>query len=92
MTSLVIRIHARLWGAVFMNGQELMMREAETKQEHMLSVEDGSHLLLVWSLHYPELGNAVEIVTGLHTASFQQQPRMHSFALMPTLCELSVVS
>ncbi len=41
------------------------MREAETKQEHMLSVEDGSYLLLVWSLQYPELGNAVEIVTGI---------------------------
>lgn len=40
------------------------MREAETKQEHFLGTEEGSELLLAWSLQYPELGNAVELVTG----------------------------
>lgn len=55
----------RLWGAaVFMNGEELRMREEETKQERVMGADDGSELQLAWNLHYPELGNAVEIVTG----------------------------
>ena len=47
-----------------MDGKELQMREAETKQEHFLGTEEGCELLLAWSLEYPELGNAVELVTG----------------------------
>lgn len=46
------------------------MREAETKQEHFLGTEEGSELLLAWSLQYPELGNAVELVTGASSVEF----------------------
>ncbi|EIE23673.1 hypothetical protein COCSUDRAFT_41846 [Coccomyxa subellipsoidea C-169] len=62
---IIVSVNAHDVLAVFMNGQELRMREEQTKQERMLAVEDGSELLLAWSLQYPELGNAVEIVTDL---------------------------
>ncbi|BDA47593.1 hypothetical protein COCOBI_10-4420 [Coccomyxa sp. Obi] len=62
---IVVNVNAHDVLAVFMDGQELQMREAETKQEHFLGTEEGSELLLAWSLQYPELGNAVELVTDL---------------------------
>ena len=51
--------------AVFMDGLQLKMRPSETQQQHVLDDLDGSSVFsLNWDLHFPELGNTVEITTA----------------------------
>ncbi len=50
--------------AVFLNGQQLKMRAAETEQQHVMDGGRGNKdLSMNWDLQYPELGNTVEIIT-----------------------------
>lgn len=65
------------------------MREEQTKQERMLAVEDGSELLLAWSLQYPELGNAVEIVTGASVSTVLAASCCFTAAVHGTCCEVT---
>ncbi len=67
-----------------MNGEELRMGEEETKQERVMAAEDGSELLLVWSLQYSELGNAVEIVTGAPPISSYGSIDVCSYIWLPS--------
>lgn len=40
------------------------MRALETEQQHVMNSMDGNRdLSMNWDLHYPELGNTVEIIT-----------------------------
>jgi hypothetical protein len=51
--------------AVFLDGQQLKMHALETRQQHALDGLDGDRdLSLSWDMHFPELGNTVEIVTA----------------------------
>jgi hypothetical protein len=50
-------------GAVYMNGELLVMREGGNEIEVIPYVERGE-LLVLWELHKPNLGNAVTITTG----------------------------
>ena len=50
--------------AVFLDGQQLKMRALETEQQHeMGGVDENRALIMNWDLHYPELGNTVEVIT-----------------------------
>jgi hypothetical protein len=42
------------------------MAAGENEQEHILALESGE-LMLLWQLHRPDMGNAVEITSGAHT-------------------------
>jgi hypothetical protein len=49
--------------AVYLDGKRLQMANGETEQEHILALESGE-LMLLWQLHRPDMGNAVEITSG----------------------------
>lgn len=49
--------------AVYLDGKRLQMAVAETEQEHIMGLETGE-LMLLWQLHRPDMGQAVEITTG----------------------------
>ena len=50
--------------AAFLDGQQLKMRALETEQQHEMGGLDGNRdLSMNWDLHYPELGNTVEVIT-----------------------------
>ena len=46
-----------------MDGKRLQMAVGETEQEHIMGLEAGE-LMLLWQLHRPDMGQAVEITTG----------------------------
>lgn len=39
------------------------MSADENEQEHILGLQSGE-MMLLWQLHRPEMGEAVEIITG----------------------------
>ena len=49
--------------AVFLDGQRLRMAPSESEQEHVMALEQGE-LLLLWQLHRPDAGQALQITTG----------------------------
>jgi hypothetical protein len=49
---------------VYLDGKRLHMANGETEQEHILALESGE-LMLLWQLHRPDMGNAVEITSDL---------------------------
>ncbi len=49
--------------AVYLDGKRLQMAVGETEQEHIMGLEAGE-LMLLWQLHRPDMGQAVEITTG----------------------------
>lgn len=54
---------ARFPSAVSLDGKQLQMRPEETEQEHILGLTSGE-LMLLWQKHRPDIGHAVEIITG----------------------------
>lgn len=52
-----------LCAAVYLDGKRLQMAVGENEQEHILGLESGE-LMLLWQLHRPDIGSAVEISTG----------------------------
>jgi hypothetical protein len=49
--------------AVYLDGKRLQMSVDENEQEHILGLELGE-MMLLWQLHRPDMGQAVEITTG----------------------------
>lgn len=49
--------------AVYLDKQRLVMYADENEQEHILGLQSGE-MMLLWQLHRPEMGEAVEITTG----------------------------
>ncbi|EIE21380.1 hypothetical protein COCSUDRAFT_56599 [Coccomyxa subellipsoidea C-169] len=49
---------------VSLDGTQLEMAEDENEQEHILGLESGE-MMLLWQLHCPGMGQAVEITTDL---------------------------
>ena len=50
--------------AVYLDGQRLKMAKGETEQEHIMALEHGE-LMLQWEMHRPDMGQAVEITSGM---------------------------
>ena len=48
---------------VFLDGQRLRMAPGESEQEHVMALEQGE-MLLLWQLHRPDAGQALQITTG----------------------------
>ena len=57
---------ASLCAAVYLDGKQLRMAADENEQEHILGLESGE-MMLLWQLHCPGMGQAVEITTGACT-------------------------
>ncbi|BDA46628.1 hypothetical protein COCOBI_09-0800 [Coccomyxa sp. Obi] len=49
---------------VYLDGKRLQMTVGETEQEHIMAMEAGE-LMLLWQLHRPDMGQAVEITTEM---------------------------
>jgi len=49
---------------VYLDGQRLKMAKGETEQEHIMALEHGE-LMLQWEMHRPDMGQAVEITSGM---------------------------
>ncbi|KAK9908491.1 hypothetical protein WJX75_008624 [Coccomyxa subellipsoidea] len=49
---------------VYLDGKQLRMAADENEQEHILGLESGE-MMLLWQLHCPGMGQAVEITTDL---------------------------
>jgi hypothetical protein len=52
-----------LAAAVYLDGKRLRMEPNESEQEHIMAVEQGE-MMLLWQLHRPDAGQAVQITTG----------------------------
>ena len=49
---------------MYLDGQRLKMAKGETEQEHIMALEHGE-LMLQWEMHRPDMGQAVEITSGM---------------------------
>ena len=56
--------------AVFLDGRQLRMAADENEQEHILALASGE-LMLLWQLHRPDVGEAVEITSGTSSTTLQ---------------------
>ena len=56
--------------AVYLDGKRLQMALDENEQEHILGLESGE-MMLLWQLHRPDAGHAVEITTGVRQFKFK---------------------
>lgn len=66
---------------MYLDGKLLQMGQDEFEQEQILALEKGE-MMLLWQLHCPNMGNAVEITTGvlLSPADFTCCHRPHLIA------------
>ena len=48
---------------MYLDGKRLRMEPNESEQEHIMAVEQGE-MMLLWQLHRPDAGQAVQITTG----------------------------
>ncbi len=56
------------------------MAEDENEQEHILGLESGE-MMLLWQLHCPGMGQAVEITTGARPLGLQGQLQIPRFVI-----------
>jgi hypothetical protein len=61
---MIVNINSHDALAVFMNGEELSMREGESSQRHVLQAKGHGTVSLLWSIENGKSGHTVEIVTG----------------------------
>ena len=77
---------ACLAAAVALDGERLVMAEGQAEREVLPYIPNGE-LLLLWQLHRPDLGNAVEVTTG-QCACWARYPLLHLKASnqVPVVC------
>ena len=80
---------------MYLDGKRLRMSNGETEQEHILALESGE-LMLLWQLHRPDVGQAVEITSGARAlpafhacAGATAPPAVYTHA--PMLCILCLL-
>ena len=70
---------------MYLDGKRLRMSNGETEQEHILAMDSGE-LMVLWQLHRPDVGQAVEITSGARIDSPAPCPSLPQPLLPMTSC------